>query len=69
MLFYFCNIHMIHLQHISETLETYSCNMRYGRNISLLFGRMETRRRVEFTGAMVLGNGTHIEFKEATNGP
>jgi hypothetical protein len=32
------------LQHISETpetLETYVCNMRFQRNITLLFGQME----------------------------
>jgi hypothetical protein len=29
---YFCNIHINHLQHtseISETIETYACNMRF----------------------------------------
>jgi hypothetical protein len=34
---YFCNIHMKHLQHTSETYEkteTYSCNMRFQRYIS-----------------------------------
>ena len=44
---------MKHLQHISktsETLETYFCNMRFQRNISLLLRRMEARRYVEFTG-------------------
>jgi hypothetical protein len=37
---YFCNIRIKHLQHTSETsetLETYACNMRFQRNISLLF--------------------------------
>ena len=36
---YLCNIHMKQLQHTSETsktLETYTCNMRFHRNISLL---------------------------------
>jgi hypothetical protein len=43
------NICMKHLQHTSETLETHACNMRFQRNISLLLGRIEARRRVEFT--------------------
>ena len=50
---YFFNIHMKHLQHISETSETiktYSCNMHFQRNISLLLGRTEARRCVVFTG-------------------
>ena len=50
---YFCNIHMKHLQHTfetSETIETYSCNMRFQHNISLLLGRMDARRCVVFTG-------------------
>ena len=34
---YFCNIHMKHLQHTPEIIETYSYNMRFQRNISLLF--------------------------------
>jgi hypothetical protein len=49
---YFCNIHIKHLQRTSETpetLEIYTCNMWFQRNISLLLGRMEARRRVEFT--------------------
>ena len=33
-----CNIYTKHSQHISETLETYVCNMRFQRNISLLLG-------------------------------
>ena len=58
---YFCNIQMKHLQHIhtkhlqhtsetSEPIETYSYNMRFQRNISLLLGRMEARQYVVFTG-------------------
>ena len=57
---YFCNIRMKHLQHTSktsETLETYACNMCFQRNISLLLGRMEARRRVEFTGG---GGGSTV---------
>jgi len=42
---------MKRLQHTSETPEMYACNMRFQRNISLLLGRMEARRCVEFTGA------------------
>jgi hypothetical protein len=40
---YFCNIHMKQLQHTSETsetLETYTCNMCFHRNISLLRTRV-----------------------------
>jgi hypothetical protein len=29
---YFCNIHVKHLQHTFETLETYICNMRFSAN-------------------------------------
>ena len=29
---YFCNIDIKHMQYISETLETYVCNMRFQRN-------------------------------------
>jgi hypothetical protein len=47
---YFCNIHMKHLQHTSETLKTYSCNMCFQRNNSLLLGIMEARWCVVFTG-------------------
>jgi hypothetical protein len=47
---YFCNIHMKHLQHTSETIETYSCNMCFEHNISLLLIRMETRCCVVFIG-------------------
>jgi hypothetical protein len=39
---YFCNIDVKHLQHTSktsETLETYSCNMRFQRNITWLLRR------------------------------
>jgi hypothetical protein len=41
---------MKHLQHTSETLETDACNIRFQANISLLLGRIETHRHVEFTG-------------------
>jgi hypothetical protein len=54
----FCNIDIKHLQHTYatfETLETDACNMRFQRNISLLLGRMEARRRVEFIGAELAG--------------
>jgi hypothetical protein len=44
-LIYFCNIHMNHLQHTSET------NKMYGCEISWPLGRIEASRRVEFTGA------------------
>ena len=33
---YFCNTDIKHLQHTSETSETYVCNMRFQRNIFLL---------------------------------
>jgi hypothetical protein len=35
---YFCNNDMKQLQHTSERPETYVCNMRFQRNISLLLG-------------------------------
>jgi hypothetical protein len=44
---YICNIDIKHLQHISEiseTLETYACNMRFQCNVSLLPEQMEARR-------------------------
>jgi hypothetical protein len=44
---YFCNIYLKHLRHTSET---YSCDMRFQRNISLLLGRIEAHHRVVFTG-------------------
>jgi hypothetical protein len=50
---------MKQLQHTFETsatLETYVWNMLFQRNISLLFGRMEDRRRVEFTGVELAGS-------------
>jgi hypothetical protein len=35
---YFCNIHMKHLQHTSETYETDTCNMRFhGDHISRIY--------------------------------
>jgi hypothetical protein len=45
---YFCNIHTEHLQHTSDTsktLETYSCNISFQRNICLLLGRLKAHRR------------------------
>ena len=57
---HFCNIYMKHLQHTSETyeiLETYACNVRFQRNISMLLGRMEECTHVEFTGGSGLGQG------------
>jgi hypothetical protein len=30
---YFCNIHIKHLQHTSETFETYACNMHFQQNL------------------------------------
>ena len=72
-LIYFCNILMKHLQHpfeTSETLETYFCNMRFQRNISLLFGRMEARRRVKFTDVELAGGADLAALVEkATVGP
>jgi hypothetical protein len=50
---YFCIIHIKHLQRTSETsetIETYSCNMLFQCNISLLLDEMEARRCVVFTG-------------------
>jgi hypothetical protein len=55
---YFCNIHIKHLQRTSETPETlkiYACNMWFQCNISLLLGRMEARRHVEFTVVELVG--------------
>jgi hypothetical protein len=40
-----CNIQIKHLQHTSKTHEIYACNIRFQRNIYLLLGRMEARRR------------------------
>jgi hypothetical protein len=50
-LIYFCNIDIKHLQHTSEifeTIETYACYMQFQHNISLLLGRIDPRRLVEF---------------------
>ena len=47
---------MKHVQHTSETSETlkiYTCNVCFQRNISLLFGRMETHRRAGGSGPRV----------------
>jgi hypothetical protein len=44
---YFYNIDINHLPHTyetCETLETYACNMRFQRNVTLLLGRMEALR-------------------------
>jgi hypothetical protein len=38
-----------------KTFETYVYNIRFQRNIFLLLGRMEARRRVEFTGVEIAG--------------
>jgi len=45
---YFYNIDIKYLQHTSETIETSACNMQFQRNISLLLGRMDPCRHVEF---------------------
>ena len=45
---------MKHLQHTSKTPEIYTCNMCFQRNISLLLGRMETRRRARGSGPATL---------------
>jgi hypothetical protein len=50
---YFCNIRMKHLQHtskMSEILQTYTWNIHFQRNISLLLERMEARQRVSTRG-------------------
>jgi hypothetical protein len=64
---YFCNIHMKRLQHTSrifETIETYSCNMRFQRNMSFATwqnGGSSPRWCVVFTGGsgltMLVGGG------------
>jgi hypothetical protein len=44
---YFCNIQMKHMQHpneTSETLQTYTCNIRFQRNVTLQLEGMEARR-------------------------
>jgi hypothetical protein len=58
---YFYNTNIKHLQHTfqtPETLETYVCNMRFQRNISMLLRRMEARLCVEVTG-VELASSTH----------
>jgi hypothetical protein len=64
---------MKHLQHpfgTSETLETYFCNMRFQRNISLLLRRMEARWRVEFTSVELVGGAElAAPVEKATTGP
>ena len=69
---YFCNIHMKHLHHLdetSDTLETYSCNMRFQRAMSpscLDESRSSTpTRRMELVGAplgedLLGGLGEHM---------
>ena len=47
---YFYNNNIKYLQYTFEIFETYICNICFQRNISLLLGRMEAHRRVEFTG-------------------
>jgi hypothetical protein len=49
--------HLQHTSETSETLETYVCNMRFQRNISLLLRRIESRCCVDFTGGCGLGRG------------
>jgi hypothetical protein len=47
-LIYFCNIQIKHMQHPDktyETLETFACNMRFQRNVTLVLGRMKARHR------------------------
>ena len=38
---YFCNIQMKYMQYLDET---YACNMRFQRNVTLQLGGMEARR-------------------------
>jgi hypothetical protein len=77
---FFCNTDIKHLQHISEiskTLETYICNMRFQRNISLLFGnggssahgvhRCRARRWAELTTPVEKDAASPVE--KATIGP
>jgi hypothetical protein len=55
---YFCNIQMKHMQHLDETsktLETYVCNMRFQRNVTLVVGRMKKLVVVELVGTKVRG--------------
>jgi hypothetical protein len=55
---YFCNIYIKHLQHTfktSETLKSYSYNMCFLCNISLLLGRMEAHRHLDFTEGSGIG--------------
>ena len=55
---YFCNIDIKQLQHNYETFETVdadACNMRFQHIISLVLGRIEARRRVEFTDIELVG--------------
>jgi hypothetical protein len=40
----------IDIKHFATYPEINDCNMRFQQNISLLLGRMEARRHVEFTG-------------------
>jgi hypothetical protein len=44
---YFCNIQMKHMQHPNETfetLQTYTCNIRFQRNVTLQLEGMEAHR-------------------------
>jgi hypothetical protein len=73
---YICNIDIKHLQHISEiseTLETYACNMRFQCNVSLLPEQMEARRcgprrwwRMELVVAQRSGVGISTIFVHQT---
>jgi hypothetical protein len=47
---HFCNIHLKHLQHTSETHETYAYNMSLQCNIALLHGQMELDAGAEVDG-------------------
>jgi hypothetical protein len=64
--------HPKHMQHASETskpLETYACNMWFQRNISILFGRMDARRRVQFTGVQLASSAEIVApMEKATIG-
>jgi hypothetical protein len=46
---YCCNIDIQHLQYISETLETYSYNMRFQHSIYLLLERRLVDAEIEAT--------------------
>jgi hypothetical protein len=55
------------LHHNYETFkapETDACNVRFQRNISLLFGRMGARWSVEFNGVEITGGGEIVTLVE-----